>query len=102
MAKVCLVFEGELYADEYSYNNEKGEHLEGVTYGIQLSDDRGFKFGSLGKHKMSAHTYELLMDYLCGAKDGIPVIGADRFGKLEIKRIEDSPRFKYDKKLLGF
>lgn len=101
MSKVCLIFEGELYEDEYSFDAPNGKHYEGVSYGIQLSDDRGFKYGRFGKHKMSETAYNVIKEYLSENKEGYAVIGADRFGNLEVKRIDKTPCLKYDDKFIN-
>lgn len=95
MKRVILCIEAELYNDDFEFEKD-GEKISGTTYGLQFCEDKGYKFGYKGKHKMKESDYLELLDKLSKNCEGIPILGADRYGNIIVKRIEKEPILKYD------
>lgn len=99
MARVNIIIDAEIYSEDYDFEKD-GQKYSGTSYGLQFCEDKSFKYGFRGKHKISKETYENLIKCLDKSSDGVPILGADKFGNLIVKRIESSPITKYDSSYL--
>ena len=99
MSRINIVIDAELYSEDYSFEKD-GKTYEGTSYGLQFCEDKSFKYGFRGKHKISKETFDNLVCSLNRNTDGVPIMGADKFGNLIVKRIENNPVLKYDDNLL--
>lgn len=93
--KSYFLVEAELCGDEFNFEKD-GKTYSGISYYLQLCDDKSFKYGYKGKLKMHESEYAKLIALIDkNESEKVPVLGADKFGNIVIKRIVKKDSIDY-------
>ena len=93
--KSYFLIEAELCGDEFCFEKD-GKTYIGISYYLQLCDDKSFKYGYKGKLKMHEDEYGKLISFVDKKEsEKVPVLGADKFGNIVIKRIVKKDSIDY-------
>ena len=90
--KHLFIFECDLKEESYDFEKD-GEKISGTSYYFQLCDDLSYKFGYKGKLKIKKEEYDKIKELIDNESEKTPVLGADKFGNIVIKRFTNSNLF---------